>query len=75
MFCRRCGDSTDHQVEVVSRGETLFHGGMCHPCFHAVSEEHFRRKAEFDAMIEAGVDRDYANTIMVNRVLQGPALA
>ena len=70
MRCERCGQP-GRPYDFVIRGEVLLRGVSCAPCIAEAEAEIAAYRAEFQALLEAGVSRTEANEIIINRMEQG----
>lgn len=64
--CLKCGSDTESRVEFTGLLDAdVF---MCDPCFLAAMAGFEEHRRQFDELIEAGVPRDRANAIMIDRI-------
>lgn len=66
--CRRCGARACPEVELERDGVIVASGHLCELCFAyacATADEH---NQVFEAMITAGLSRDRANDLMIERL-------
>jgi hypothetical protein len=68
MKCRRCRGDDGKAIEVARDGVVLARDALCDDCLADCMDYMADRRVEFDAMIEAGVDRAEANRIMIARM-------
>lgn len=64
--CLKCGTLTEHVVKFTGllEGEVF----MCLPCFEPANAEFEESRRQFQELIDAGVPRDQANAIMIDRI-------
>jgi hypothetical protein len=68
MRCVKCPGEGIQRYLVDDAGETIARGYMCDPCMDAALVELGELRAQFQAMIDAGVDRTAANRLMIRRI-------
>lgn len=70
--CLKCGTATEHRVEFT--GALDAEVVMCVSCFDPALAEFQERRRQFQELIDAGVPRDRANAIMIERI-EGASLS
>lgn len=65
-FCWKCA-APGIEIDIVRDGETVDTGSLCDTCFAAALKRYEEAQAEFQALLDAGVSRADANTIMIRR--------
>ena len=64
--CLKCGIGTGRRVEFAGLLEAEVF--MCNACFMDAMAEMDEHRRQFDELIAAGVPRDRANAIMIDRI-------
>lgn len=67
MTCTCCGEPGE-PIEVERHGEIIAAGALCDSCFAQAEAALEELRAQFDSLIAAGVPRETANRIMIDRI-------
>ena len=70
--CLKCGAATEHRVEFIGALDAEVF--MCIGCFEPAIAKFQEHRRQFQELIDAGVPRDRANAIMIERI-DGEALS
>lgn len=65
--CQICGAPTPHAV-VLAHGAAVVEVTVCHGCYDAAVAGAARWRAEFEALLEAGVSRAQSNATIIARM-------
>lgn len=68
VMCMKCYGGDASPIDCVKDAEIVTAGTLCTPCLSRALDEAAELRADFEALLQAGVSREQANAIIIARI-------